>query len=373
MSKARLLVVEDEPYLLDSIRYILEIDNYHVIVARNGQEALQILKSDETVKPDLIVSDIMMPYMDGFEFLRQVRSNPDWVFIPFIFLTAKGSRQDVHQGKLLGVDDYLTKPFDSDDLLVAVASRLGRHDDLQNAQARAISDIKRNILTILNHEFRTPLTSVVGYADMLQDDAFLEMNPADIKSYLNEINNGAVRLRRLIENFIILVELKTGDAQKNYEWRRQVITSIDDIIITTIKKVFSDPKVSCACNLEMDKGLPHVVGDVEYIGIIFHELLNNAIKFSTDSHDVFVEVKNVNQTIEIRITNYGRIIHPNHLEAIWEEFYQESREYYEDQGAGSGLAIVKGLVDLHNAHISVKSDNNQTTFTLIFPSATYIN
>lgn len=372
MPKAHLLVVEDEPYLLDSIRYILEIDNYQVTVAQNGREALQILNSGYTLKPDLIVSDIMMPHMDGFEFLRQVRNNPDWVFIPFIFLTAKGSRQDVHQGKLLGVDDYLTKPFDSDDLLVAIASRLGRHDSFQSAQARAISDIKRNILTILNHEFRTPLTSVVGYADMLQDSMVAHMSPAEIQSYLGEINNGAVRLRHLIENFIILVELKTGDAQKNYEWRRQVITSIDEIIGSAINKIFSDPKVHCECDLMMDKTLPHVIGDAEYINIIFHELLNNAAKFSTDSNKVLVEVKNIDHNLHVKITNFGREIHPDHLQDIWEEFYQEDRDHYEDQGAGSGLAIVKGLVELHNADISVESANNQTSFTLIFPSATYI-
>lgn len=372
MSKARLLVVEDEPYLLDSIRYILEIDNYHVIVAQNGQEALRILKSDEANKPDLIVSDIMMPYMDGFELLRQVRSNPDWVFIPFIFLTAKGSRQDVHQGKLLGVDDYLTKPFDSDDLLIAVASRLGRHHSFQNAQARAIADIKRNILTILNHEFRTPLTSVVGYADMLQDEAVLQMSPNEIKSYLGEINTGAIRLRRLIENFIILVELKTGDAQKNYEWRRQVITSMDEIIESTINKIFDNPKVTCEYELVMDDSLPHVIGDAEYIAIIFYELFNNAVKFSTDSNKVQIEVRNTTEGLLVKISNNGRGIHPNHMQDIWEEFYQEDREYYEHQGAGSGLAIVKGLVELHNANIAVYSENNQTCFTLIFPSATYI-
>jgi two-component system sensor histidine kinase/response regulator len=372
MSKAHLLVVEDEPYLLDSIRYILEIDNYHVTIAKNGLEALNILNTEGTVKPDLIVSDIMMPHMDGFEFLRQVRNNPDWVFIPFIFLTAKGSRQDVHQGKLLGVDDYLTKPFDSDDLLVAVASKLGRYYGFQNAQARAIGDIKRNILTILNHEFRTPLTSVVGYSDMLQDGDVSQMNANEIKSYLTEINSGAIRLRRLVENFITLVDLRTGDAQKNYEGRRQIITSVDTILKNAIEKVFNNEKVTCECQLIMDDTLPHIIGDAEYIHIIFNELLNNSVKFTTNSQPVLVEARNVEHKLLIKIRNFGRSIRPEHIQYIWDEFYQSERAEFEDQGAGSGLAIVKGLIELHNAEIFVESANDQTCFTLIFPSATYI-
>ncbi len=372
MTKAHLLVVEDEPYLLDSIRYILEIDNYHVTIAKNGQEALQILNSNETPKPDLIVSDIMMPHMDGFEFLKQVRNNPDWVFIPFIFLTAKGSRQDVHQGKLLGVDDYLTKPFDSDDLLVAVASRLGRYDSFQDAQSRTIADIKRNILTILNHEFRTPLTSVVGYADMLQEGDISQMNTSEIKAYLHEVNNGANRLRRLVENFITLVELRTGDAQKNYEGRRQVITAMGSIIKNAVEKVFNNDKVTCSYQLTMDQTLPHITGDAEYLHIVFNELLNNAIKFTRDDQPVSIEARNVEHNLVIKIRNYGRDIRPEHIQYIWDEFYQSERAQFEDQGAGSGLAIVKGLMDLHNAEILVESADYQTCFTLIFPPATYI-
>lgn len=219
MSKAKLLVVEDEHNLLLGIRDILELDDYSVVTAMNGQQALEVLRNQNSQLPDLILSDIMMPYMDGIQFLKEVRKREEWVKIPFIFLTAKGAKIDIQQGKLLGVDDYLVKPFDADDLLVAVESRLKRHEVLNQMSEVKIDDMKRNILTILNHEFRTPLTLVVAYADMLKDNQVDKMSDEELLIFLREINMGADRLRHLVENFILLVELETDDAAKNYEWR----------------------------------------------------------------------------------------------------------------------------------------------------------
>src|SRR5262245_22614694 len=103
MSKARILIVEDDANLLDGIRTILELDHYTVLTADNGLHALQVLRTQPAL-PELIVSDIMMPQMDGIELLQQVRKESRWVAIPFIFLTAKGEKSDIQRGKRLGVD-----------------------------------------------------------------------------------------------------------------------------------------------------------------------------------------------------------------------------------------------------------------------------
>ena len=110
-----------------------------------------------------------MPRMDGYQFYSQVRARPDWVSVPFIFLTAKSEKADVRRGKILGADDYITKPFEEADLLVAVQAKLNRRAQLDAAHGRQVADLKRTILTTLNHEFRTPLTYITTYADMLGD------------------------------------------------------------------------------------------------------------------------------------------------------------------------------------------------------------
>lgn len=131
MEQESILIVEDNDVLRGGLREMLEAEGYRVYCAGNGQEAL---KQMDTFLPELILSDINMPQMDGFAFFNAVRSREDWVTIPFIFLTARSDTQDVLAGKNLGVEDYLTKPISRDELVTTVRSRLGRFRSVQMAQ-----------------------------------------------------------------------------------------------------------------------------------------------------------------------------------------------------------------------------------------------
>ncbi len=123
--KPKILVVEDNPDLLFNIELILKSNKYQPITAKNGKEALKILSSIEQ-PPDIIISDIMMPELDGYEFFKEVVNDPRLNSIPFIFLSAKSSHQDIRLGKLLGADDYITKPFDEKDLLAVISGKIAR-------------------------------------------------------------------------------------------------------------------------------------------------------------------------------------------------------------------------------------------------------
>ncbi len=123
-----ILVVDDEPILLDSLTDTLCLQGFNVLKASNGLEALDILREQ---LPDLILADIMMPGMNGYQFYQRVRQNPEWLRIPFIFLTAKGESEDVRFGKELGADDYLMKPILPEDLIAAVIGRLERYRQLE--------------------------------------------------------------------------------------------------------------------------------------------------------------------------------------------------------------------------------------------------
>jgi CheY-like chemotaxis protein len=120
-----ILVVDDEQDILENIKLLLEINNYKVITAKNGLEALEVLEKSED-HPDIIVSDISMDEMDGYEFFKEVSNNPNWYHTPFIFLSGLSGPKDIRLGKLLGVDDYLTKPFKNADLLAIISGKLKR-------------------------------------------------------------------------------------------------------------------------------------------------------------------------------------------------------------------------------------------------------
>lgn len=126
--------MEDNLDLLETIKLTLKFNDYEVITATNGENAIKTLSKLDKI-PDLIVSDIMMPKMDGYDFFRIVSEDPKWNRIPFIFLTAVSAPDDVRFGKMLGVDDYITKPFDEDDLLASIAGKIAR-----NRRTHSIND-----------------------------------------------------------------------------------------------------------------------------------------------------------------------------------------------------------------------------------------
>jgi putative two-component system response regulator len=131
MKRETLLVVEDNPVLREGLGELLEIEGFTVLTATNGRDALDKMKA---LIPDLILSDVSMPEMDGFTFFQIVRSRPEWVSIPFVFLTARGEKEDIFTGKDMGAEDYLIKPIGRDELVTAVRARLGRAQQLHVVQ-----------------------------------------------------------------------------------------------------------------------------------------------------------------------------------------------------------------------------------------------
>ena len=369
MVQGMVLVVEDEPSLLLGIQEILKLEHYHVLTAANGRQALRVLEGlNENQLPDLILSDIMMPVMDGFEFLAEVRLRREWVGIPFVFLTAKGEKSDVQKGRVVGVDDYLVKPFDAKELIEAINARLERQRAIQEIHAGEIDDVKKNIITILNHEFRTPLTLIVAYADMLRESETSRMNDEDLVLFLREVNVGAERIRRLVENFILLAELQTGASKRFFEYRKHTIPNFSEIIRAVHTQIFGGGRVQHSCLLNVPATLPPILGNPEYLVVILRELLLNAIKFSSPDRPIRLEAEVIAKELHIRVIDGGRGIASEELPRIWDAFYQIDRDYYEDQGAGSGLAIAQGLAELHGARIEVESEVDQgSCFTLVLP------
>lgn len=119
----KIVVIEDQPQMRRNIALILEMENYEVFSAENGRAGLDLIRQHN---PDLVICDVMMPEMDGYEVLKALRAQPATATAPFIFLTAKGDKPDVRNGMNLGADDYLTKPVLREDLLAAVSARLAR-------------------------------------------------------------------------------------------------------------------------------------------------------------------------------------------------------------------------------------------------------
>ena len=369
MVKQRILVVEDDPALLAGVRDTLELAGYTVAAASNGHDALSALT---TAAPDLILSDVMMPKMDGFQLYAAVRERPEWVDVPFIFLTAKGAPRDVARGKELGADDYVVKPFETGELLIAIRNKLHRRAQLGSAHQSQMARLRQSILNLLRHEFRTPLTYIASYVDLLRT-THPELDTGEVHEYLQAIQNGADRLQKLVRDVTRLAELQTGEAQRLFDLRAEVTTELPSLLQVVIEQ-----HRATAARKQLDLALllpasplPPVRLDREMLAEALGQLLDNAVKFSPPAAGpIVLRAEAGAEAVCLRLSDHGPGISAGDLEAIFEPFGQSGRAQQEQQGAGCGLTIAREIARLHGGTLIASSTEGEgSCFTLTLPRA----
>lgn len=368
MSGQHVLVVEDHRSMSRAIKGILESEGYTVSTATDGVQALEIM--EDTV-PDLILADIMMPRMDGYTLYEEVRTHPEWIPIPFVFLTARSEREDKLKGKKLGAEDYITKPFDAEELIVSIRSRLGRAQAIEKASAAEFEELKEQIVTILGHELRTPLTYVTGYTDLALED-ISSLTPGEVKGFLHGIKSGADRLNRLVEDLLLLVQIDSGRAQEEFEALVSRYSNLGEIVKGTATQF--EPRAherNLSLEVYTDPDLPPVRLCEPFFVDALGRLIENAIKFSRSrSESVRIGATTKGAHVIIAVSDDGVGIPADQQEHLFERFRQINRDQLEQQGTGLGLAIAKELISLHGGEINVKSSLGEgSTFTILLPPA----
>ena len=368
LSRPTILVVEDEQAILEIITFFLEEEGYRVVQALNGEAALSLL---EVARPNLIISDIRMPGMDGFAFCEAVRANSDFGQLPFIFLTGKDERADVRRGMGLGADDYLTKPFEPEELLSAVQVRLARAAETQAAIVRAGSGLQDQIIQSLTHEFRTPLSLVVGYTELLESTG-QDMQEGDFESVMNGLHTGSRRLVSLVEDFLLLSKLRTGKIAEEVA-EEPVPEIVADMIVRMVAGQMSSLASAKNISVVIECTAPDVTVRIgrQHLGDIFARLFDNAIKFSNrDGGQVVVRTAQEQGSWVLCIADDGIGIREEAHAWIFEAFQQVDRSRMEQQGTGIGLTIVKGLVEIYGGRIGLESiPGVGSTFSVWLPIA----
>jgi signal transduction histidine kinase len=365
MSK-HILVVEDHRPLLSALKDILEAEGMTVSIAKDGVQALEVM---EHIKPDLILADIMMPRMDGYDLYSKVRARPEWVPIPFIFLTAKSEQQDVLKGKGMGAEAYIVKPFDTKDLIVTIRSRLERAQAIRRSTETEFEKLKQQIVTALGHELRTPLTYVTGYTELALED-ISSLSPADFENFLVGIKRGADRLTNLVEDLLLLMNLDMGRAAEEYDKMASTHHGLYHVlrrVVESYTTIARTKKVILELNCEPD--LPKVRLYEFYFANALGRLIENGIKFSKEEGQrVAVTVRVLDNWVEIDVADEGLGIPPESQVQIFERFRQVGRDRWEQQGVGLGLSIAQELIALHGGNIELHSEVNRgSTFSIRLP------
>lgn len=360
------LVVEDNNDLREEMALVLTYKGYHVHSASDGRHALELL-SDVSWRPDLIVSDVLMPRMDGYQFVRAVRAIPDLNDVPFIFLTAYGTRQDMRIGRELGSDDYLIKPFDPEEFLNAVQVRLQRVAQMRIAASERLDNDRRSIVQVLSHELRTPLTYIAGGLSLLTEDVANNLS-ADAATSLELIQSGTERLTRLVEQTVLYAELVSGHVQL------QLHTAGMPLNVASLIHQALELHQCDATNrrIALEPKFPSETLSVFGVGNLlvqaFSELIRNAIMYSPEGSGVCLEVEGMTGLAVLRVTDHGRGIPAEEVERVWNVFTQAERRKYEQQGLGLGLPIVRLAIEAHGGQVRLSSAAGQgTTVTVQLP------
>jgi signal transduction histidine kinase len=346
-----LLLVDDDLAILEGVADLLGLHGYNIITATDGTEALQAMRRQT---PDLVISDIMMREMNGYQFYEEVRKNPAWTMLPFIFLTARGQTIDIRRGHSLGADAYLTKPFEPEDLLIAVRARLKRMDDIRRVTRADVDQMKQQLMTIFSHELRTPLTYIYGYVNLL-DEHLSDSDDDMIDMMIDGARQGAERLVSLVDDLMLMMRIDSGVVGVEIQRRR---FSAD--LVEVIAKVVDDARLEMRRdNVQLETQLPRslVVPCIPvYVEDALKRLVNNAVKFlKSEGGQVLVSAGQRGDRAVITVEDDGIGIAPEQHEAIFERFKQVDRETMEQQGTGLGLSIARTLIRLHGGDVVVKS------------------
>ncbi|MDB9312407.1 hybrid sensor histidine kinase/response regulator [Spirulina sp. CS-785/01] len=343
-TKNRILVVDDSPDNLFLVQSILEEEGYESQVCESGQDAIALL---ETTPPHLLLLDVMMPGMDGFEVTQRIRNNPHLPYIPILLITAY-DRASVVKGLDSGADDFIRKPVEVDELLARVRSllRLKHSVDERDRIARQREDF----VSRLTHDLRTPLIAADRMLELMQQEALGELSPemAEVVGVMVRSNHN---LLEMVNNLL---------AVYRYEAGRKTLNLSPVHLAQILREVIEE-----LTPLAVDKGLileteglandSIVEGDRLELRRVFANLIGNAIKF-TKRGSITVRLLQQPQKILIQVEDTGQGISPEDQKQLFQPFRQGN---HQQDGSGLGLHLSRCILEAHGGEISVQSKVGQ--------------
>ncbi len=352
--KSIILIIDDEPINLALIKNYLK--TYKILIARSGEEGIKIAHS---AQPHLILLDVIMPDMDGFETCRRLKNDEQTQAIPVLFMTVLSDVEDKLKGFAAGGVDYITKPFHEKELL----ARVQTHLKLQQARkaAETANHAKSQFLANMSHELRTPLNAILGYTQIFKDDKSLMEKQG---KQIDIIHRSGEHLLMIINDILDMSKIEAGKIE---------LESVDFHLPDFLKTLVEMSQIKAQLKgisfiYEPMPDLPTgVQGDEKHLRQILLNLLNNAIKFTEQGQVIFKvqSLKMKEQTtkyshIRFQVEDTGIGIPPEQLEKIFLPFHQVGEQRFQRQGTGLGLAISRQLVHLMKSELYVESTMGST-------------
>lgn len=332
-------------------------EGYEVNAATNGPQALKDVKNE---RPDLILLDVNMPKMDGFEVCKKLKAQSETSRIPVIFITANNDDQKISEGFKAGAVDYVTKPIKTDELI----SRINTHLQLQRAvlEAEGANRAKDEFLAMISHEIRTPLNVIMGFTQLLSEKC-----EGDVLNQINLINSAGNSLLNLIQDVLDVSKIEAGKISIEKS------PFSPDSMLREIHKIFiaKAEEKGLSLKLQINGTIPgFVISDEHRIRQTLYNLLSNALKFTNEGHigiKAHATTYDQNCDLTVEVTDSGRCIPEQELTKIFEKYSQVNQKSDTQLGGtGLGLSISKQLIELLNGELLVESEwGKGSKFTIL--------
>ena len=351
--KSKILIVDDAMDTVELLKKRFRAEGYDTSEAYNGEEALNKVPEYD---PDLIVLDVMMPKIDGYEVCQRLKADENTKYIPVLMLTAKGKVDHKVKGLDIGADDYMSKPFDYKELSARVRSLLSIKATHEKKVEEEKSGALEQMMDQVAHEIRNPLTAIGGFARKVYGK-LPEGDPN--RKYMEMIIEDVAVLESMIKQLIDL---------KSMSISIKVPLNINDIIEDSIK-VFEQDFIQKAINVETDLNddLPMITADKKLLKRAFCNLIKNSIEAMEIGKKILkITSRMSGDNLELQFSDTGIGISKDKIKNIFDPLVT-SKIY----GPGLGLTFALKIIQDHKGTISVESEQDKgTTFTIIFPVKT---
>ncbi len=377
---ARVLIADDTELNIVILSSTLRQQGYRIDVARDGAEALRMVRETH---PDLVLLDVMMPEMNGFEVCEHLNADPATADIPVIFLTSLTETDEVLKGFEMGAVDFVNKPFKPAELVRRVQTHLELSELRHNLEhlvvertaelavamekAEAASRAKSVFLATMSHELRTPLNHIIGYTEMLQEEAE-DSGQEDLLPDLEKIDAAGKNLLTLVADVLEISSVETGETEPAIE-----AFEVTELVETAVEAIRPEAeKNGNRLELVTGKEIASMRSDRERLRRCLGHLLSNAAKF-TRNGEIRVEAERRRRKgidgVEFRVRDTGIGIETDQLGTIFEPFTQaDDSSTREQDGSGLGLAVTKRFCDTLRGDLAVESTPGEgSTFSMWVP------
>ena len=359
MDQPTILVVDDIPENVELLEAYLVPEKYQVVTAYNGIEALE--RAKET-PPDIVLLDVMMPQMDGFEVCQTLKNDPKTQFVPVVMVTALKERDDKLKGIEAGADDFLTKPIDRVELLTRIKSLIRvkfLHDDLEKSyvELQELQNVKERLTQMIIHDLKNPLTGVKANIEIVGMEDL-----GETRECLDAAQRSCDLLFNMIQDLLDISKMEEG---------KLVLTRETLDLVEIVSPVVREVSVPAQAEdkevvVELPDNLARINLDRDLIYRTLSNLMQNAVKHSGRGGVITVRASNTDDRMRLEVEDKGHGIPAGFQDKIFEKFGQvETRQR---TGSGLGLTFCKMAVEAHDGHIWVESvEGEGSTFIFELP------